>query len=189
MNIFYLDDCPIVCASIHCDQHIHKMILESAQLLSTAVHLRFSIREIPPPLASVLYKPAYVNHPCSIWTRASNNNMLWLCELALALQNERESVSNCGEHSSIPVIRTSYEFLQAINPYCESRFHTPHIFCGPATISHRMGMSTIQKYKEFYRRKALRWPLDSGITMSYKGRPVPNFLQDLIPSSSPLARQ
>lgn len=36
MNIFYLDENPVLAAEFHCDKHVVKMILESAQLLSTA---------------------------------------------------------------------------------------------------------------------------------------------------------
>ena len=36
MNIFYLDKDPITCAEMHVDKHCVKMILEYAQLLSTA---------------------------------------------------------------------------------------------------------------------------------------------------------
>ena len=184
MNIFYLHDDPVICASYHADQHMHKMILESAQMLCTAVQCTLISQHLPCNAANILYKPAYIKHPCTIWVGQSNNNMLWLCELALALQSERESVANCGIHSSIPIIRLIYDWLQELNPYSRSELHTPHVFCGPATISHRLNMTTIQRYKEFYRRKAQRWPIDTGIQMSYKGRPVPDFLDDLILPSS-----
>ena len=36
MNIFYLDTNPALCAEYHCDKHVLKMIIEYAQLLSTA---------------------------------------------------------------------------------------------------------------------------------------------------------
>ena len=36
MNIFYLDRNPKVAAEMHCDKHVVKMILESAQMLCTA---------------------------------------------------------------------------------------------------------------------------------------------------------
>ena len=39
MNIFYLDECPIESARAQCDKHVVKMILETAQLLSTAHRL------------------------------------------------------------------------------------------------------------------------------------------------------
>lgn len=186
MNIFVLHPSasPAACAAYHCDQHIHKMILESAQMLSTATLYAFSDYQIPPELRSILYKPAYHKHPCTIWTASSNNNMLWLCDLAIALQDVRESVANCGEHRSIPVIRSIKEFLHHINPFSCASLHTPHVFCGPATISYRLHMTTVQRYQEFYRRKATRWPLDSGIHMTYKGRSIPPFLTDLIPATT-----
>ena len=36
MNIFYLDRHPKICAEYHCDKHTVKMIIEYAQLMSTA---------------------------------------------------------------------------------------------------------------------------------------------------------
>lgn len=36
MDIFRLDNDPTVCAKYHCDKHVVKMILEYAQILSTA---------------------------------------------------------------------------------------------------------------------------------------------------------
>mgnify|MGYP003645011953 CR=1 FL=1 len=36
MNIFFLDERPDKCAEMHNDKHCVKMILESAQMLSTA---------------------------------------------------------------------------------------------------------------------------------------------------------
>ena len=36
MNIFYLDEDPVTCARMHVDKHVVKMIVEYAQLLSTA---------------------------------------------------------------------------------------------------------------------------------------------------------
>ena len=36
MNIFYLDPNPRICAEMHLDKHVVKMIIEYAQLMSTA---------------------------------------------------------------------------------------------------------------------------------------------------------
>jgi hypothetical protein len=36
MNIFVLDKNPKIAAVMHCDKHVPKMILETAQMLSTA---------------------------------------------------------------------------------------------------------------------------------------------------------
>ena len=36
MNLFYLHKNPITAAQMHCDQHVVKMLVETAQMLSTA---------------------------------------------------------------------------------------------------------------------------------------------------------
>jgi len=36
MNVFYLDRDPVTAAKMHCDKHVVKMIIEYAQLMSTA---------------------------------------------------------------------------------------------------------------------------------------------------------
>ena len=62
MNIFILDKNIKKCASYHCDKHVAKMILESAQMLSTAVRLAGD---------DIGYKVTHQNHPCMVWTRNS----------------------------------------------------------------------------------------------------------------------
>lgn len=79
MNIFILDTNIKKCAEYHCDKHIVKMILESAQMLSTAV--RISGLDFG-------YKIAHKNHPCTKWVRESLSNWNWLKELTKQLNDE-----------------------------------------------------------------------------------------------------
>jgi hypothetical protein len=78
MNIFILDWDVKKCAQSHVDKHVVKMILETAQLLCGAHHAIGTTDNIP-------YKLSHKNHPCSIWTRESLSNYLYLCELGLEL--------------------------------------------------------------------------------------------------------
>ena len=96
MNIFYIDSDPKKCAEWAVDKHVTKMILESAQLLSTAHRVLDGIEHhVPKPLSNgkwrtkkhwilldereeLLYSATHVNHPSSVWTRESNNNYNWL---------------------------------------------------------------------------------------------------------------
>ncbi len=82
MNIFYLDEDIYTNASYHCDKHVVKMILEYAQLLSTAHHVLES------PLADQLYKKTHVNHPSAVWTRASWANYDYVYSLFVACNYE-----------------------------------------------------------------------------------------------------
>lgn len=72
MNIFALDKCPMQSAQWLDDIRKNKMILESAQMLSTAV------RVLCPDTDLSVYKVAYLNHPCTIWARQSRENFKWL---------------------------------------------------------------------------------------------------------------
>lgn len=100
MNIFVLDSDPKLAAQMMCDKHVVKMIVESAQLLST-VH-RFldgdeyisiskngrRIKRWSHPKGNFLYKSVMLNHPCTIWTRESVYNYSWLAAHAYSLCDE-----------------------------------------------------------------------------------------------------
>ena len=103
MNIFYLDNNPRVCAEMHNDKHVVKMILEYAQLLSTAHRVldgtptivrstttgRKQTRYVlPDERESVLYSATHVNHPSAVWVRQSDKNYDWLYSLYQELMNE-----------------------------------------------------------------------------------------------------
>jgi hypothetical protein len=81
MNIFYLDRDPLVCAQMHCDKHVVKMIVETAQLLSTAA------REYG-CTAESLYKSTHKNHPSAVWARQAVENYNWLVDHLFALGTE-----------------------------------------------------------------------------------------------------
>lgn len=82
MNIFYLDDCPVKSAQLMNDQHVVKMILESAQLLSTAHWVLDGYTRA--------YRKTHENHPSAIWVRESSSNYMWLFEHLQALIAEHK---------------------------------------------------------------------------------------------------
>lgn len=79
MNIFILDKDIKKCARYHCDKHVVKMILESAQILCTASNLAGLITP---------YRSTHNKHPCVIWAQKSIQNWRWLRKLAFALNEE-----------------------------------------------------------------------------------------------------
>jgi len=93
MNIFYIDSDPEIAARSLCDKHVVKMIVESAQMLSTAHRVLDGNMQILPSksgkrmvkkwvldndLENILYKSAYENHICNVWVRESIENYSWL---------------------------------------------------------------------------------------------------------------
>ena len=102
MNIFYLDPNPTICAQYHNSKHTVKMILELAQLLSTAHRLLDGTQSIglsktgrkqtryvlPDERESILYSATHINHPSAVWCRQGDSNYIWLSKLLMALCKE-----------------------------------------------------------------------------------------------------
>jgi hypothetical protein len=102
LNIFYLSHDPAECAKFHADRHSIKMIVEYAQLLSTAhrvldgtlsTTLSDSGRKrqtytLDSASDSVLYTATHINHPSAIWVRQSDKNYNWLFAMFQALMDE-----------------------------------------------------------------------------------------------------
>jgi hypothetical protein len=102
MNIFYLDHNPIHCAEMHNNKHVVKMILEYAQLLSTAhrildgvptVGLSKSGRKqqryiLNDEREQILYSATHIHHPSAVWCRQNDSNYIWLSKLLLACCKE-----------------------------------------------------------------------------------------------------
>lgn len=80
MNIFVTNPSPVVSAQYLDSKRLIKMVLESAQLLSSSMHL-LNIPGAP-------YKLTHKGHPCTVWTRTSRANFLWLIEHFRALCEE-----------------------------------------------------------------------------------------------------
>ena len=78
MNIFRLDDDPIIAASMAIDRHAIKMCLESTQILHTS--LRQHGFE-----ASWMYKSFNPKHPSCLWASESRSNFKWLVAHGKAL--------------------------------------------------------------------------------------------------------
>lgn len=95
MNIFYLDESPKTCAQQHVDKHVVKMIIEYAQLMSTAHRMldgkeyiddssgrRIKRWKHPSDnMEQVLYKASHINHPSAVWARETAANYMWLYSL------------------------------------------------------------------------------------------------------------
>jgi hypothetical protein len=95
MNIFALDNDPVVAAQSACDQHIVKMTLETAQLLCCA---------FDNGVAPYSRSAGHANHPCAIWTRQTAGNFLWLVEHGIALADEYTYRFKGKTHASREVI-------------------------------------------------------------------------------------
>jgi hypothetical protein len=98
MNIFYLDKDIKNCAQYHCDRHVVKMILETAQILCTVL---WANNMLAP------YRPTHKNHPSVLWAGRSLSNWQWLKNLATELNKEFQyRFNHTKNHKSYDVILT-----------------------------------------------------------------------------------
>lgn len=133
MNIFVLDNNPVIAAQMQCDRHVVKMVLESAQMLCTTVSL-FG--------GEAQYRKAHVNHPCTIWARETLGNFIWLCDHGMALA--KEYTHRYGKvHKSQAVIQHCMEQ----RPRWLDRRTTPQPLCMPEQYR---GDTVVASYRAFY---------------------------------------
>ena len=107
MNTFVLSRDPVEAARFHCNKHVVKMILESAQMLCAAhwIHLlkkegkaigdfkrvrdaqqwayENTLQDLQPP-----WKMSHMRHPCTVWTAENVSNYSWQLRLCEALLQE-----------------------------------------------------------------------------------------------------
>lgn len=69
------------------NRRVVKMIIESAQMLSTAVIYHMGLTEDEAARYGI-YKSTHANHPCAVWARQTLGNFLWLHSHGMALLNE-----------------------------------------------------------------------------------------------------
>ncbi len=141
MNIFVLDTDIALCAQYHCDQHVIKMIVESAQLLCTALNKKGFCAP---------YRSTHMKHPCVYWVEESYDNFQWLAALGLALHDEYQYRFDAKrEHASAAIIREVRQFRY------ESRGLTE--FAQAMPDQYKVPGDPVAAYRNFYKGEKARF--------------------------------
>lgn len=156
MNIFVLDQNPLLAAMYHHDKHVVKMVLESTQMLSTAQWLMG--RE-------ATYKPTHAAHPCVRWLMESTHNYLWL--LGLAKHLSKEYTHRYGrEHACHRLIYDELSFI----PLYPKLERTPFALAMPAKfIIEGDAVASYRNYYNAVKVQQSRWT----------NRPVPDWVENV----------
>ena len=177
MNIFYLHNDPKTCAEYHVDKHCVKMILEYAQLLSTAHRVldgtlsdvishsgrRKKVYTLNDSRDGILYSATHVNHPSAIWVRQSEQNYRWLFTLFCELL--KEYTHRYGKlHACERLVTTLGKPPKNID--MDKQFTEPT----PAMPDdYKVAGDSIQSYKNYYLGDKQRM-------FSWKNRSVPSWI-------------
>jgi hypothetical protein len=171
MNIFYIHTDPVISAQAMTDKHVVKMILESAQLLSTA-HRALDGQEFiqlsksgarlrkwnhpDPHMDATLYKSTHLNHPSGIWVRQSADNYMWLYNHFIALSEEyyqRYNKRHASELLLSGLLSNPPKNIPHIGP-------TPMLVAITDTQWH-VPNNPLQSYRNYYVGEKLKTPKDT----------------------------
>lgn len=153
MNIFALHENAVLAAQMQCDKHVVKMILESAQLLSTAHRIldgKPIVKprkhwELPDLREGILYKATHQNHPSAIWARANVQNYRWLHDHFCALMDE--FTHRYGRLHKCEKLRVYLSFA----PFNISSAIEPFEFSVAMKDEYKVGDTPIEMYRHYYR--------------------------------------
>lgn len=176
MNIFYLDKDPALCAQQHVDKHVVKMIVEYAQLLSTAHRLldgaetssiscsgRMVKRwRLADERDSLLYQATHKQHPSALWTRASRENYQWLYQLFICLLNEYSF-----RYSKVHATARLIQALQTSPYHSQAQGFTEPTPAMPD--QYKVEGDVVQSYRNYYLGS-------KNHLFAWKNRPIPNWI-------------
>lgn len=158
MNIFCTDSSPIRSAMYLDDVRINKMIVESAQMLSTVIR-RYGVGN------GIHYKSAYQNHPCTLWAGETRGNFLWLCDHALAMCAIYTKTRG-REHASERVIQFCYKLAHKVKAGDVTEF------ADCTEFKDRKDIPIIERYRLFMN---LKWNERDKKNPTWRNRKVPDW--------------
>jgi len=182
MNIFVLDRDPVLAAQLQCDKHVVKMIVESAQMLSTVhryidgdVYLcpsKSGLREVKnwrhpdPELDRILYRVVHLKHPCTAWTAQTSCNYEWHFKHFVALCDEythRYSRVHETEKKLKEILRKHPKGLTAkgLTPFALAMKANPECMLD----------DPVESYRAFYKTKLARF------SMKWTNREIPEWFR------------
>lgn len=163
MNIFVLDRDPELAAKYHCDKHVVKMILESAQMMCAAhwtVHLKKNnlslsdfkrvkdaqqwLFENVPEAIQPPWKLTHTRHPCTLWTAESVENYLWHSKLGLYLCSEYTT-----RYHRVHKSEAVHLWLSNNIPDLPSKKMTKHPICMPDDVK---SLDPVESYRNYYQK-------------------------------------
>jgi hypothetical protein len=169
MNIFALHLNPQLAAEYHCDKHVVKMIIETAQLLYCAHYELDSelFKKGYIMLPNNAYRKTHPNHPCAIWVRQNIENYTWLTKLGWFLCKEYQT--RYGEHK-IHKTEKHIRWLMKNPPICiPNGDRTPFPQAMPPEYKRD---DSIEAYRTYYKESKMKIRK----IVKYTRRPPPAFL-------------
>lgn len=173
MNIFVLNNDPILAARDHCDKHVVKMIIESGQMLCVAHWIGWQkvlkvnpglkrkelmqllMSEVDPQLRPP-WKMTHASHPCTKWTQRTWGNYIWLSRHGLALCDEYTR-----RYGRVHKSHAVHRWLNSVMPPTfEGVTDTPNDttpFAVAMPDEYKISGDPVESYRNYYNRSKSRF--------------------------------
>lgn len=183
LNLFYLHEDPIKSAELHCDKHVVKMIIEYAQMLSTA-HRMLDGEQITAiqngrriqrwnldgdkdlhtlEMQTTLYKASHINHPSTKWVRENAIQYQYAYDMFVALCDEY--TYRYGKvHLTDKKLR---KLLNNLPNNITLGVYSEPPQCMPDDVKSESTITAYHKYYAVYKKDFAKWT----------DRPVPQFME------------
>lgn len=177
LNVFYLDHDPRAAAQAHCDAHCVKMIVETAQILSTVWHVAAPDlvesgwdqpgKDVVPEgevpwlhyrvAGQRVYRKTHPAHPSVLWAAANAGNYRWLQRLGIELLEEY-SFRYGRQHASAPVLWT----LELAPPTlsADPMYEPPAVMPEDLVVTADGYVDAVASYRNYYaeaKQALLKW--------------------------------
>lgn len=169
MNIFALDRIPETAAKLHCDKHVLKMIVETYQMLGSAL-IRHGCTpdQMPKTKSGNPLKGGYHNHPCTRWVGNTYHNFQWATRLGRSLCDEYRLRYGKDHFCESGIKQMQYSATRSRIPWVGGRLDAFH----QAMPDEYRKPDPIAGYRNYYRNHKA-----AAMQMSWTNRPVPEWMR------------
>lgn len=178
VNVFYLDDDPVMAAKMHCDRSLRYAIVWTCQILSTVWHLKsdlvlndwsvtspFQYGELKCLVSDLggqrIFNRRHIGHPDVIWAGLYGGNYDWLYRFGTALLEEF-TLRFDRIHACLPVIRTLELMPPCLVETSDTWCDAPAVLPGEYVLE-----DSVESYKKYFQKGRV------GVTTFTKRRPPP----------------
>lgn len=168
MNVFACDESPKAAAEALADQHVVKMVLETAQILCTVHRLRGL------PDFERRYRLTHKNHPVVRAALEHPGYLTWIGEHGCYLGAEYRYRFPGKQHGSMPVLVRAFADLS--DPEVWASLDGAVACTGEARVPDGESPTTANLYRQCLREKYAAWT-DAGRPPRWTNRPPPAWLE------------
>lgn len=150
MNLFVLHSDPVRAARMHCDKHLTKMLVETAQLLSYAHRLENSAYADKHDLYAL--NRGHAGHPCTLWLLEDARNYRWSYDLLHALLAEydyRYQGLSAGKYARVVAMADALRKLPKSYD-TPSKGEPPLFVMAMGKFPECMGDCAVESYRRYY---------------------------------------